>query len=365
MLLDSPWSLPAAGIVVGAVIGFVARRNHFCTMAALERHWYAADSRGLRAWVLAAAVALLLTQLMQATGWIELSSSFYLTEPLPIAGLIIGGIMFGLGMALVGTCGFGAIIRLGGGNLRALVVLTGLALAALAAQRGITAHLRVAVLDPLSIDLSAYGGQSLASLLSHATGMALTPVVTAVVLAAMLYWVFRDQSFRKDREKLAAGLVIGAGISAGWLVTSTMAGRLFSPVQLEAGSFVAPPADTILQIITVTGALPDYGVGLVVGVFAGAALRAWTSHDMRWEACDDARELGRHLTGAFLMGTGGIFALGCTIGQGVSAVSVLAISAPIAWLSIAFGARIGLAYLIEGAPFAFLQRRSTSKLPAE
>ncbi|TCD11959.1 YeeE/YedE family protein [Oricola cellulosilytica] len=365
MLLDSPWSLPAAALVIGSVIGFVARRNHFCTMAALERHWYASDSRGLRAWILAAAVALILSQAMQVVGWIDVSSSFYLAEPLPIAGVIIGGVMFGIGMALVGTCGFGAVIRLGGGNLRALVVLTGIALAALAAQRGVTGHLRVAVLDPLSIDLSAYGGQSLGALLSSATGLALTPYLAAVISAAMLYWVFRDRAFRMDREKIAAGAVIGAGIAAGWLVTSMAAQRLLEPVQLEAGSFVAPLGDTMLQIITVTGALPDYGVGLVIGVFLGAAACAWTSNDMRWEACDDARELGRHLTGAFLMGTGGIFALGCTIGQGVSAVSVMAVSAPLAWISIAFGARIGLAYLLEGSPFAFMRSHASAGHPAE
>ena len=86
---------------------------------------------------------------------------------------------------------------------------------------------------------------------------------------------------------------------------------------------------------------------------------------MRWEACDDARELSRHLVGAFLMGTGGVFALGCTIGQGVSAVSVMALSAPIAMLSIAFGARMGLSYLLEGSPFAFMRDHGERSQPAE
>jgi uncharacterized membrane protein YedE/YeeE len=106
-------------------------------MSALERHWYAGDSSGLRSWVLAAAVALTLTQPWQCSA----GSTFPQLLPdrtAPVAGTIIGGIMFGFGMALVGTCGFGAIIRLGGGSMRALVVLTGIALAALAAQRGLT-----------------------------------------------------------------------------------------------------------------------------------------------------------------------------------------------------------------------------------
>ena len=364
-LLDSAWALPIAGVLIGTVVGYVARRNHFCTMSALERHWFAGDSTGLRSWALAGAVALVLTQIMQALGWINISQSFYLTEPLPVAGAIIGGIMFGFGMALVGTCGFGAIIRLGGGSMRALVVLTGIALAALAAQRGLLGHVRVGLLDRFSIDLGSVGGQSLGALLSHYTGLDLTLATAAVVAAALFYWIFRDPRFRGDREKLVSGIVIGAGIAAGWVVTSTYSGRLFQPVQIEAGSFVMPLGDAMLQIITVTGTLPDYGVGLVAGVLIGATLRAWRSRDMRWEACDDARELSRHLVGAFLMGTGGVFALGCTIGQGVSAVSVMALSAPLALAGIAFGARMGLAYLLEGTPFAFMRRHGRHSQPAE
>jgi len=353
-MMDSGWMLALSGCLVGSVIGFAARKSHFCTMAALERHWYAGDDRPLRAWALAAFTALIATQLLGAAGLVDIDRSFYLTEPLPIAGAIVGGLMFGVGMALVGTCGFGALVRLGGGNLRALVVLTGLGLAALAAQRGITAHVRAALLDPLSVDLTNFGGQSVGALLTHATGYDIQLPLALAIGAIGLWWVFKSASFRADRNRLLAGLVIGLCIAAGWVVTSLYAAQALYPVQIEAGSFVMPVGDTILQIITVTGELPDYGIGLIVGVFLGASVSAFRSDDMRWEACDDARELSRHLLGAFLMGTGGVFALGCTIGQGVSAFSVMAISAPIVMISIAAGARMGLGVLVEGNPFSFL-----------
>ncbi|MCG6858031.1 MAG: YeeE/YedE family protein [Salaquimonas sp.] len=362
--LDSPWVLASCGLLVGVIMGFVARHNHFCTMSALERFWYAGDSNGLRSWVLAAAVALLATQTIMAAGIIELSSSFYLTSALSVAGSLFGGLMFGVGMALVGTCGFGAIIRLGGGNLRALVVLTGIGLAAIAAQRGITGHFRVNVIEPLSLDMTPIGSQSLGTLVSKAAGMRLEYPLALLLGGAAVAWVFANAAFRRDRGKITAGAVIGLCIAAGWLATSFFSNRLFSEVQLEAGSFVMPVGDTIMQLITVTGALPDYGVGLVVGVFIGAAIAAWRADDMRWEACDDARELSRHLAGAFLMGTGGVFALGCTIGQGVSAMSVMALSAPLSIAGIVFGARIGLGYLVEGSPFGFLRHARHSE-PAE
>jgi hypothetical protein len=347
--LDIGWVLAAGGVAVGMVMGAVARLDHFCTLSSLERLWYAGDGHGVRGWVLASAVAIALTQALALSGLLDLSSSFYLSPAFGLTGAILGGLAFGFGMALVGTCGFGALVQLGGGNLRALVVLIVLGLSALAAQRGIVALARVKLVDELAIDLSFAGDQSAGSVASALTGLDLRLAAAAVVVAAMLAWVASDRTFLARPRRLMAALVIGAAIPAGWLVTSWGAAHAFEPVQLEAGSFVVPVGDTLMQFATFTGVLPDYGVGLVLGVGLGAALVAWRRRDVRWEACDDARELGRHIAGAFLMGTGGVFAMGCTIGQGLSAASTLAISAPVAVVSIAAGARLGLAWLIEGS----------------
>lgn len=361
MLIGTALYLPLCGIAIGAIMGFVARSNHFCTLAALERHWYAGDSNGVRAWVLAAAIALFAALILQATGMVNLAGSLYLTSPVPVLGAIVGGLMFGLGMALVGTCGFGAIIRMGGGNLRALVVLTGIALAAIAAQRGVTGHFREAFIEPFSLDLKMLGAPSSGTFLTVGSGLSPSLIIGLAIVGAAVFWVMKDAGFRTDRGKVLAGSLIGLAIAAGWYVTYRFSLASFDPVQLEAGSFVAPVGDTIMQIITVTGVPPDYGVGIVVGVFLGAAFAAWRADDMRWEACDDARELGRHLLGAFLMGTGGVFALGCTIGQGVSAVSAMAFSVPLAVGAIVLGARIGLSFLLEGRFFGFLSNGKSSQ----
>jgi hypothetical protein len=362
-LATSAWLLPLAGLAAGFLLGFVARHQHFCTMSALERYWYAGDGKGLRTWVLAAAVALVLTQALAFAGIIDIRSSFYLMPSFAWTGAILGGLAFGFGMALVGTCGFGALVRLGGGSLRSFVVLVVLGISALAAQRGLIAHARVKIVDELALDLSFAGDQSLGSIASAIAGFDLHLPVVVVAAAALFWWVFRSRSYWREYGAIATGGTIGAIIAFGWAITSLASRHAFEPVQIEAGSFVVPVADTLLQVVTYTGELPDYGVGLVVGVVAGAAFCALLRHDVRWEACDDARELSRHLLGGFLMGAGGVFAMGCTIGQGVTAVSVLAISAPVVMVSIAIGARMGLAYLIEGSPLAGF--RSTGRAPAE
>lgn len=347
-----PWTLPLAGLLAGTVLGFAARRQHFCTMSALERHWYAGDSNGLRTWVLAAAVALSLTQAFAYAGYIDLQSSFYLSPDFGWTGAILGGLAFGFGMALVGTCGFGALVRIGGGSLRSMVVLIVLGLSALAAQRGVVAQARVHIVDNLTIDLSGFGDQSFGSILSTLAGTDIRLPVAVAVAIGLFWWIFQDRNYRSQYARILTGATIGGVITFGWIATSFAFRHAFEPVQVEAGSFVVPVADTIVQLTLVTGSLPDYGVGLVVGVVIGAAISALQRKDVRWEACDDARELSRHLVGGFLMGVGGVFAMGCTIGQGVTALSALALSAPIVMVSIAIGARMGLGYLIEGSLFA-------------
>ncbi len=351
-LAASPWFPSAAGVVAGGIMGFIARRQHFCPMSALERYWYAADSGGLRTWVLAAAVALLLTQILAFAGHADIRDSFYLSSNFGWTGAIIGGLAFGFGMALVGTCGFGALVRAGGGSLRSVVVLIILGLSALAAQKGLVALGRIRIVDDLALDLSFAGDQSIGAILSAIAGVNLRVPVAIVAVIALFSWIFWDRGFRSQRARILSGTIIGTVIAFGWLATTYAKRGAFDVVQIEAGSFVVPVADTILHFVTYTGVLPDYGVGLVVGVVLGAAVCAFNRKDVRWEACDDARELSRHLAGGFLMGAGGVFAMGCTIGQGITAVSALAVSAPIVMISIIIGARMGLAYLIEGSALA-------------
>ena len=347
--LEEEWGLPLAGLAAGYAMGFFGRRHHFCMMSALERRWYANDGNGLRGWILAATVAMIASQALSTLGLIDVRQSFYLSPSFPLIGAVFGGLIFGIGMALVGTCAFGAVVRLGGGNMRAAVVLTGIALAALATQHGLIATLRVPLIDNTALNLGFAGDQSIGSIVSALAGFDLRLPVAVLAAAALLYWIFASSDFRREHGRILAGVVIGLAIAFGWYATCALQKTFMGPVQVEAGSFVAPLGDTLLQIITFTGVLPDYGVGVVVGVFLGAATAAVVADDIRWEACDDARELGRHLLGAFLMGVGGVCAMGCTVGQGISAASLLAVSAPIVMLSIAFGARIGLSILLEGS----------------
>lgn len=341
--------LPLAGLASGTLLGFIARRNFFCTLSALEQHWYAGNSSGVRTWVLATTVAMVLTQFSVFAGWFDPLGSFYLTPDFGWLGAIIGGLCFGFGMALVGTCGYGALVRLGGGSLKSLMAVLVLGLAALSTQRGLFAFGRTEIIDPFQLDLSMAGDQSITSLASFVTGADLSIPIAVLISGILLHWVFKDRSFRQNTTGIATGIIVGGIVSFGWWITSYLSRNAFDPIQIESASFVAPISDTIMQFGIVTGAGPDYGVGMVVGVVLGSAIAARMADNVRWEACDDARELSRHIVGAALMGFGGVLALGCTIGQGISAASLLAVSAPFTIGSIVIGARMGLSWLLEGS----------------
>ncbi len=349
-LSDAPWLLPAAGFIIGAVAGAASRWNHFCTLGSLERYFYANDSHGIKTWVFAAVVALLSTQLLISLQWINIDESFYLGSRLSLAGLVAGGLLFGIGMALVGTCGFGALVRLGSGSLDSLVVVVVMGLTAFSTQHGLLAGSRVTLFEPLTIELHSTS-QSIPSLISALTGLSLQLPIALIISAVLAFWIFNTAAFRANHRSIITGAIIGLCVTAGWVITCVFKAVMYRQVQIESASFVLPPGELVFGFTASTGAIPDYGMGMVLGVIFGASAVALWNKEIRWEACDDARELGRHLTGAVLMGFGGVLALGCTIGQGVSAFSTMAVSAPIVFLCICLGAKAGLKVLVEGRTF--------------
>ena len=350
--LPTPLVLAAFGLLAGAVLGSVARSARFCTFGAVEDWILADDTRRMRSWAFAIAVAMIIVQFLDAAGVARIDQSFYLSANFGWAGAIFGGLLFGFGMAMVGTCAYGTLARMGGGDLRAIVVFLVLGLTAYMTARGLTGVFRETLIEPLNTDLTGVGGQGLSHLLSSALGIERPSVALGLgvlVPAAIIWWCFKDFAFRGSRRDIVAGALIGLAVASGFAATGIVGADPFEPQRVESLSYVLPPGETIIYLLTFTGATIDFGVGLVLGTLGGAFLTAAVKGELRLEAFDDAREMRRHLAGAFLMGFGGVSALGCTVGQGISAMSTLALSAPLALASILLGATFGLHYLVNGS----------------
>lgn len=331
------------GLIAGVALGYLARQGRFCTLGAIEDAVYANDQRRLRAWMLAAAVAILGAHALEAAGGMPLSASVYAGPRLEWGGAVLGGLMFGFGMALLGTCAFGALLRLGGGDLRALIAFLVIGISGIMVMRGLTGLGRVVVIDRMAIDLPA--SQRLGHLLGlgPAAGLTFALFVGAGVAALAL----SSEALRRSPKLVAAGIAVGALVVTGWAITGIVGRDPFDMGRVESFTFVRPLGETILYAMLASGVGLDFPVGTALGVVVGAALQARAAGQFRWEAPDDARELKRHLAGAFLMGTGGAAALGCTIGQGVTGVSTLSLGSLLALGSILLGARLGLYFLVE------------------
>jgi uncharacterized membrane protein YedE/YeeE len=333
------------GFALGAALGVVARYGRFCTLGAIEDAVYSRDTRRLRAWILATAIAIIGVHGFELWGGLDLTRSIYTGQRIEWGGAIGGGLLFGIGMALVGTCGFGTLLRLGGGDLKSLVTFLVMALTAMMTMRGLIGLARIRATDPLTFELAASASQRLPNLFGLTGSLASIGAMAfgaAVAIAACAHAGF----FRSSRT-IAAGIGIGLIVILGWWATGVAGFDVFGARRVESFSFVAPLGDTLLYLMLSSGVRPDFPVGAVFGVIVGAFVAARTAGEFRWEAPDGVGEMRRHLLGAFLMGMGGIAALGCTIGQGITGLSTLSLGSFLAIASILAGARLGLYWLVE------------------
>lgn len=331
------------GLLGGIALGLAARIGRFCTLGAIEDALYSSDDRRLRMWAIAIGVAIIGTHLAIGIGAFDASQSAYLDRVWTPMGTIIGGLMFGYGMALSGNCGYGALARLGGGDLRSFVIVLVMGLSAYFVMSGPLAHARVWLFP---VRTEAATPQGLTQALATA---GISPVASGLVAGCLiLAFALSKSEMRQSRHHILWGAVVGLAVVSGWLGTYWVATTGFEVEPIETHSFAAPIGDTIFYGMTASGNTLSFSVGSVFGVVIGAVIGSFSKGHFRWEACEDPRELRRQILGAALMGPGAVLAVGCSIGQGISAFSVLAFSAPVAFLAIFVGASVGLKQLITG-----------------
>lgn len=332
------------GLAGGVVLGLAARCGRFCTLGAIEDLLYSSDDRRMRMWLLAIGTAIIGTHLAIGAGLLDGTATAYLGLAWSPLASVAGGLLFGYGMALSGTCGHGALARLGGGDLRSLVIVLIMGLSAYVVMSGPLAPLRI-LLFPVSPSGSTRQGFSQ---LAEA-GLGLPPVLTGTLAGlALLLLALSSAAMRRSPRHVLWGVAVGLAVVSGWLGTAWVARDGFAVIPVESHTFAAPIGDTLLYLMTASGSTLSFGIGSVAGVVIGALIGSLFGGRFRWEACEDPRELKRQMLGAALMGPGAILALGCSVGQGISAFSVLAFSAPVTLATIFAGAALGLRQLIAG-----------------
>jgi uncharacterized protein len=337
------------GFILAFIFGYVANKTSFCTMGAVSDVVNMGEWGRMRAWLLAMAVAILGTNVLAYYGYVDLGQTYYTRGTVYWMGALVGGLLFGVGMTLAGGCGQRTLVRLGGGNLKSVVVFLFLGYSALVTMNGI---LRVVVDEVLRTDvftLRLGGLQTLPSLIGMADK--LPSLLLALALsAAILIFVFASKEFRENHDNLLAGLVVGLVVAAGWYVTGHIGyaenefmekAYIGTDSKLaESMTFVGPLAYTMDLWAYWRDKHVTFGVASVFGVVMGSFVYSVFNRSFRWEYFNSPQDMFRHIVGAVLMGFGGITAAGCTIGQAVTGVSTLAVSSFIVFFGIVAGAAV-------------------------
>jgi uncharacterized membrane protein YedE/YeeE len=337
--------------ILAFIFGAVGNKTNFCTMGAVSDWVNIGDLNRMRMWLLAIGVAILGSNALQLAGVVDLSKSIYPGPNFTWLSYIVGGFLFGVGMTLGSGCGSKTLIRIGAGNLKSVVVFIVAGIAAYMTLRGILGAFRVGVLEQAAVMLST--GQDLPSLAASVGGskQAWTIVFSLVFGLSFIVFAYTSKEFRANSDYTLGGVITGLVVVGGWYVSGHVGHMAEDPNTLqeafvatntgrmEAFSFVAPLAWSLeyLMFWTDKTKIVTYGIASVAGVIAGSAVYALAAGKFRWEGFRDAEDTGMHLIGGLLMGFGGITALGCTIGQGISGFSTLAAGSIMTFVAIVAG----------------------------
>ena len=295
-----------AAFAIGAGFGALARWSGFCLRGAVEDVLTTPNAPRLRGFLAAMIVAVIGVQALVLTGQLDLSKAVVLPTTLFWGGALLGGGMFGVGMTLTGGCGTRMLVLAAGGNLRSVVSFLVFALVAYATIRGVLAPARSALAAASTVALAR---QTL-------------PITVGIIVlvAALAFVVWR----RVPAKHIVAGMLIGLLVPLGYLATGVLGGDEFDPATVESLNVTKSGGDALVYLLTWTGAKINFGIAFVFGILVGAAIVAAIARDFRLVGFEKPADMLRYAAGAALMGAGGVLALGCTVGNGLTGVASLA-----------------------------------------
>ena len=328
----------ALGAIVGLVFGAAAYQSKFCLRAATIEVAQRQFGGRLSIWLIAFCAAVFGVQSSIALGWLSVADARQLANVGSLSGAIIGGLMFGVGMVLARGCASRLLVLSGTGNLRALMTGLVLTVVAQASLSGVLAPARTYFSGVWSVQ----GGSArdmLALIGLNATGAA---VLAGICFVGALVFAAKKQV---PVSQYSAAVIVGLAVVGGWVGTYQIAQASFDVVSITSVTFTGPSADTLMALVTAPTVPMGFGLGLVPGVFIGAASAAALTSGLRIQRFGPDTPMERYLIGAFLMGFGSMLAGGCAVGAGMSGGAIFSLTAWVAvgcmWIG-AMGAQLFL-----------------------
>ena len=368
-----------SGFGIALVLGLVVNKTNFCTMGAVSDIVNIGDWGRMRAWLLAIVVALLGVIVLESFGLVAANDAFppYRMGTLTWAENLFGGFIFGIGMTLASGCGNKCLIRIGGGNIKSIMVFLVIGVVAYfminpfpGSDQTLMSLLFIDWVRPLAVNVGRY--QDLGSVISADNAVLVRLIVGGLLSFILLVFVFKSAEFRSSFNNILAGLVIGLCVVGAWYISSNININIedevvalrkavtpdywdmyeefhegieqkpvAAPLSPQSFTFINPMGQTVGYVGQgLDRSLLTFGVMSVFGVILGSLLWSLISKGFRLEWFAGFKDFFNHFIGAILMGLGGVLALGCTIGQGITGISTLAIGSFITFFAIIFGSAL-------------------------
>lgn len=325
--------LAAAGALTGVLFGVMAQHSKFCLRAATVEVAEARFGPRLSIWLIAFTAAVFAVQAAIATGFLDVSQARPLAATGSMSGAIIGGLMFGCGMILARGCASRLLILSATGNLRALITGLVLTLVAQASLRGALSPAR----EWMGSLWLVQGGEGRNMLSQIGMSAPLAAVLAGAGLVAAL--ILSRKRLVPSSEALA-GAGVGVAVGLGYILTYAIAQTSFEPIAISSVTFTGPSTDTLMGLVNEAELPWGFGLGLVPGVFVGAAGMALLRGEAQIQRFGADTPMERYLVGAVLMGFGSMLAGGCAVGAGMSGGSIFAVTAWVALFCMWIGAMV-------------------------
>jgi uncharacterized membrane protein YedE/YeeE len=309
---------------IGLVFGIVAQKNQFCFSGSIKDYMLTKSTKRASSVIVAIIVAITATAIMSNVYGLDLSQTKYFKDDINYFSIILGGSLFGIGMMLADGCSSRHLVKFAQGDAKSLVVILFIGIFAFATTRGIL-HDALTLITQNSI---------LIKISSFVPNSQMNIYVVLGILFVILFILTKKVS---RLLVLKDGVIIGLIVAASWYITGVIGEESMERlIELNGITFVYPTAQSVEFFTNYSISNLSFGISVVLGVLSGAFLMSRINKKYSF-GCTASLQTGKikySMIGGALMGVGGVLAIGCTIGQGLTGISTLAFSSFLAILSI-------------------------------
>jgi len=348
--------------ILSILFGALARKTDFCPLGGIADVVHSRNTGRLSMYFFAIAIAMFGVTILEAIEIFSVDSTVppYRMSQFRWPAYLVGGLFFGIGMTLCRGCGMKSILNLGGGNLKTLVSITAMGLAAvmmLYYESFFNDYFLSWVL-PVTPNFEDYGilQQDLGTISSVIFGVDVATMRIIIGLLTsfiILYFVFSSKDFLARKDNVIGGFAVGALIAVAFYISGGPIGELaneasdFSDMPqngmgTQSYTFIRPMGDLLYIAANPEWYLLTFGLVAFLGVGTGSVLISILTSRFQIVWFSSFKELLRYVIGGIMVGIGGILGMGCTLGQGIAGTSTLSLGSFVDLFALMVGAYFGI-----------------------